>query len=146
MTYNEWPTNWFFAVNNDKTFRIVTSCGYVHHYGIFEGLDLLNLTNDLSAVCFRFTSNNVLQDIATKKCLMRRTTSNRQLILTYNCNGPTADTWEYDSVNRYLFDVSMKELDWCFSPWSNGLPPLDITCMPGVSPCSGWNYVTLEPC
>ena len=134
-----------FLVNDDTTFRIVTSYGYVHHYGFFEDMDLLNLTNDLSAVCFRFTSDNVLQDVATNKCVNRRTPTNRQLILTFNCDGPTADRWEYDSVNKYLVDVTMGQ-NWCLSPWSNGLPPTDITYMPGVSPCDGWNHVTLEPC
>lgn len=133
-----------FSVHEENTFRIVTSFGYVHNYGLFEGLDLLNLTNDLSAVCFRLLSNDALQDIVTKKCLHRLTPTNRQLVLK-ECNGPIPDTWEYNSTSEYLMDLTMGQ-GWCLSPWVYDLPPPDISYVPGVSPCGIWNYITLQPC
>ena len=121
----------------------------MHHYGISEGpfgtLDYLNLTSSVArAACFTFTSNNVLQETVTGKCVNRLTDTDRQLILRTNCNGPLADAWSYDSTDIRLIDVSMGAT-WCFSPWRNSYPPYDITYMPGVSPCAGWNEVFLIP-
>ncbi len=131
-------------VDDDTTFRIRSAqYGYVHHYGIYDDLDLLNFSLPLPPAHFRLTSENVLQEINTGKCVNRLTPTNRQLILTENCDPSTADRWAYDSTSHYLKDVAMGDT-WCFSPWANPLPPYDISILAGVSPCSWWNHISLE--
>jgi hypothetical protein len=119
----------------------------VHHYGIYDNLDLLEFSKTLSAAHFRFTSTNVLELQETpstkpKKCVNRLTNTNEQLILTENCDG--GDQWAYNSTAQLLQDQTAQDKG-CFSPWNyRGRPPPDLDITAGVSPCDGWNQIILE--
>ena len=130
-------------VEDDQTFRIMSrQYGYVHHYGVYENLDILNFsTNAAAAAHFTFNTDGTIREMSTGKCVARLTATNFQLVLV-DCNtGPYVDEWEYDSSNLLLRDVN---IDWCWSPWGNTLPPIDIKILSGLSPCDDWNEVTLE--
>ncbi|CAB4027485.1 Hypothetical predicted protein [Paramuricea clavata] len=132
-------------VDDDNTFRIKSGqYGYVHHYGFFDNLDLLNFSLTQQPAHFRFTSKNVLQEIATNKCVNTLTPTDRRLILTANCN--EGDVWAYNSTAQLLQDLTASALPpyECFSPWANRLPPYDIHILTGLSPCDGWNRIILE--
>ena len=134
------------VVDDALTFRIRSQqYGYVHHYGIYDNLDLLNFTYNYQPAHFRFTARgNYLQETITSKCVARITDGNQQLVLC-KCNGTYVDTWAYYSASEYLQAVTAP-LQGCFSPWNyQGRLPWDLNVTTGVSQCSTWNQIILEP-
>ena len=127
-------------VDEDQTFRILSpQYGYVHHYGVYDNLDLLNFSRTAAPAHFSFNSDKTMQEMSTGKCVATLTATNYQLILV-DCNtGPYIDHWEYNST--LLRDV---DIGWCWSPWGDSLPPFDIKILCGLSPCDGWNTINLE--
>ena len=132
--------------NDNSTFRLKSQrYGYVHHYGIYDDLDLLEFSQTLPPAHFTFSSKNVIEfqeTATTKKCVNRLTTTNQQLILTDNCD--EGDQWAYNPSALLLQDATAIE-QGCFSPWDDqGRPPPDIEITTGVSPCDEWNQIILE--
>ena len=134
----------FSPVDDKSTFRIRSQqYGYVHHYGIYEELDLLSFTYNLPPANFSFTTRGYLQETNTSKCVARITDGNQQLVLS-NCNGSFVDKWKYSSTLQQLRDVTAPGKG-CFSPWNyQWRPPYDLDITTGVSPCSTWNQIILE--
>ena len=111
--------------------------GNLRHYGGH----LLEFTRHRPSDHFRFIKQNVLQEVKSGRCLYRR--SDRYVDLTYNCDGPTASRWSYNSFGRQLKIVEDNP-NLCLSPWKYlGVHP-EITVHPGVSACAGWTRITLE--
>ena len=102
---------------------------------------LLEFTNKRPSDHFRFIKQNVLQEVKSGKCLYRR--PDRYVDLTYNCDGPTASRWLYNSFGRQL-KIVQDNPNFCLSPWRNHGLPREIAFHPGISVCAGWNRITLE--
>jgi hypothetical protein len=111
--------------------------GNVHHYGVYEDLDLLEFAQ-LPPAYFCFTSNHALLEVKTRKCVGAINSTNLQLILTSNCNEP----WTYISDVQELVDTN---IGYCFSPWYYPLSPVQVGFVPGLSPCGEWNRMILNP-
>ena len=118
-------------------------CGYLHHYGIYENLDLLEFSITQPPTQFCFTINNALLDIEAQKCVGVITNTNVQLVLPEDaCDGLSLQQWIYDSDQKHLVDLTVS---LCMSPWNYPIPPPDVNCVPGLSPCAEWNDITLQP-
>lgn len=97
------------------------------------------------AAVFKVLPKGMLQEMSTKKCVHRLSNGNRQLVLRDNsCKASMfpVDIWEYNSVKKWLIDVTCPGL-MCWSPWANSIPPYDIKILAGLSPCDVWNQVNL---
>ena len=110
----------------------------MRRFGIHGNSDYLQISETRSPDYFRFTNQNVLQEINTGKCVFRR--SDQYLVLTFNCNGTTSTKWSYDSRAKYLKVVPV-DRNLCFSPW--GFSVTEVT--PGLSYCNAWNEIVLKP-
>lgn len=117
--------------------------GYVHHYGIYEKLDLLEFSKTQPPTQFCFTSDNALLNVEAGKCIGFITRTNLQLVLLVDaCDGPSPQQWLYYSDNQRLLDLTVT---LCMSSWYYSLPPPDVQFVPGLSPCAGWNKIILNP-
>ena len=111
--------------------------GNVHHYGIYEGFDLLEFSQ-LPPAYFCFTANRALLEIETRKCVRAITSTNLQLILFNSCEEP----WIYNADKEELVDTNT---GYCFSSWYYPIPPPEVNFVPGLSPCADWNHIILNP-
>ncbi|XP_028403883.1 uncharacterized protein LOC114526472 [Dendronephthya gigantea] len=124
------------------TIQCIEQFGYVHHYGIYEKLDLLEFSTTLSPTHFVLKSNGALQDVETGKCVNSITRTHFQLVLSNVCSGPDVDLWTYNSSNERLVNINT---GLCFSPWYYPLSPSDVSYVPGLSPCADYNRMILTP-
>ena len=111
--------------------------GYLRHYGG----GLLEFSRNRPSDHFRFIKQNVLQEVKSGGCLYRK--ADQYVNLTYDCDGPTASRWSYNSDMKHL-KIVQNNPNVCLSPWKNNGLPRDIAVQPGVSTCGGWNKITLE--
>ena len=118
--------------------------GYVHRYGIYENLDLLEFSTSLPPAYFCFTTNGALQELKSGKCAGRVNSYNYQLTLTYKvCNDEAFfEEWKYDSTKQQLVDT---DLGLCFNPWYYFKQPTDVQVVPKLSDCSESDPIILRP-
>ena len=136
-------TRFFTLVGPYTTYLIrSTQHGYVHSYGIYKNQIFLHFLETIAGGAhFRFTSQKVLQEMNTGKCIHLR--KDGVLVLTNNCDGLTTIRWKPDSVHKHLKRFPT-ESNQCFSPWKNTIEPSEIKIIPGLSLCSSWNEIVLE--
>ena len=145
LTLNIFILSAFVSINNlpgvlsysdcasSSSFKIKSDYGYVQHYGFYGNLDLLQLSTSRSTY-FCFTKNQALKEVKSGKCVG---TSYGQLVLTNNC----ILQWVYNSNTRYL--MADDNFGRCISAWNYNTGPDQVTSVPGLSICSGYNHVDL---